>query len=187
MDDPAGPEDPHAVTLTDLHTLQVREDVAEEAYRHATARLQDVLDTRKSYESKAIGLLNVYVTLALATFGVSGWLLAADVPPMPWPPFVAAGLVLMVGVLCAGASLFDAPYGTLGSDPGFWLRKGTIDGVDGIRGRTIAYVVWHMSQRIETSFKANDRKKLWLRLALSAGAAAPAALAITLLICVLVA
>lgn len=165
---------PEMMTLEEIRTSKINPVVAREAYLQATARLSDILDTKKSFEQKAFILLNAYITVSTALFGAAGFISkgAYEVGGLAIP-FVASGAVIAVGALFLVYALIDLKYGALGSDPKMWLTAGTIDSTDDEAFRMLAYVTFHHQERIRVSIESNKKKALRVRIGVFFGVAAP--------------
>ena len=154
------------MTLEDIKNLpKIDLTIAKEAHAQADRRLADTLETRKMFEQKAITLFSAYIALTLALFGIAGSFHSR--------PFLAAGLLTIVGAILFVIALMDATCGALGSDPAMWLTKGTIDADEGVLPWMLAYITHHHKERIDRSTQENNRKARLIRWGLIAGVAAP--------------
>lgn len=173
-----GSSDPYHLDADALARADISENVAREALLQAREMFADLMDVRKGYDSKALGLFGGFITVSLALFGVAGAALAGDLL-LRWEPFGLAGAAYATGAVCFMCALWDKWYGHAGSHPDVWLRRGTIDGREGVLGRTLAQVASYYRERIELTLAANNRKKWWIRLGIAIGAGAPFLLALT--------
>lgn len=162
-------DDPFRVTLAQLQTLPINPTIAREAHDQGIARLEDLLVVKKNHEDKALSLFGHFVTIALALFGVGGYLLTNPVLNMPYLPFVVAGIVFVAGAVLLSTALLDDWYATVGSHPFIWLRSGTIDGDDSVHGRTLAYITWDLQFAHADCARSNGKKKARIRYGIAAG------------------
>ena len=161
------------LTLQELQAAPINVEVAREAHAQAEKRLEDALNTKSSHEQKAFAVLAAYVTLALALFTVFGVMSSSTGYYAIAPAFVVTGGVYAVGGLLAAIALLPQSYGALGSDPSAWLRPGVIDGDGNALAFALTYETFFHKARIDASTTANQRKALFVRLAIIAGLAAP--------------
>jgi hypothetical protein len=147
--------------------------VAREAYDHASKRLGDTLDTKKSFEQKAFTLFSGYMTASIALFGVSGVLLKETSTHYYVLPFAISGFVLALGAIFFVLALMDKSYGALASDPDMWLNRGTIDGDDSVVPLMLAYITFYHKDRIYKSMIENNSKALKIRIGIYFGISAP--------------
>jgi hypothetical protein len=170
------------MTLEEIRAAKINTVVSREAHDQASKRLSDALDTKKTLEQKAFVLFNAYITLSAALFGVGGFLLKTTVGAVPAWPFFIAGIVFLSGTFPFVYVLFDKDYGALGSDPGMWLDKETMEGDDSVLPRMLAYITFHHKERISKSEHANNLKAKAIRMGIFLGLAAPILLALGLAI-----
>jgi hypothetical protein len=164
------------MSLTEIEKANVNLDIAREALNQASARLGDILDTKKAFEQKAFTLFSGYLTAALALFGVGGAIYKDHGVTNLVLMFWLTGLLLVAGAVCFVWALKDDGYGALASDPSMWLRPGTIDGGATVLPRMLAYVTWHHQDRITASLQANKRKATLIARGIYFGIAAPVVL-----------
>lgn len=168
------------MTLADIQTANINPATAREAFLQSSARLGDILDTKKSYEQKAFTLFGGYLTVTLALVGVAGAIFDRHgLTPAVWT-FAATGGVFALGATCLVVALLDATYGAVASDPKMWLQDGVIDGSDSELGRMLAYITFHHQRRIDESIKSNDAKASWIRRGVFLGIGAPLLFAVVL-------
>jgi hypothetical protein len=111
----------------ELSKLKINEIMAREAFIQVERHLGDILDTKKVVEQKATTLFSVFVTISLAAFGAGAAML--NNPALAckaWPLFVG-GLFFVAGAGAFLSALFGSKYGTMGSKPSDWLKRGVID------------------------------------------------------------
>src|SRR5690349_19806458 len=150
------------LTLDELQAAVIQPDVAREAYAQVEKRLGDLLETKKSFETRAGSMLTVFTTLALALAGAGGSFFTSqpliDHAPksLPWIFFLAT-IPLLLAAWSMVAVLYPTRYGNLGSAPELWLVRGVIDAPANVAPAMQAYVVHYMHGRIALSESANDR------------------------------
>ncbi len=174
------------LSLLEIEKLHVNPAVAREAFEQASARLADILDTKKAFEQKAFTLFSGYLTVAIAVFGVGGAIYKGD---QAWSPlavaFLVAGALFVLGSILFMLALHDSTYGALASSPDMWLNAGTIDGDATVLPRMLAYITFYHQDRIDTSTRANNRKAACIRWGIYAGVAAPFAFLFVAYLCTL--
>lgn len=83
-----------------------------------TLAIQDLLDTKKQYETKAIALLTAFTQIALAEIGAT--FIAQDL--IYWDPvFIMSGVLFSFAAFACAWSLREMRYGSPGLDPREWL------------------------------------------------------------------
>jgi hypothetical protein len=151
------------LTLDELQASTIQADVAKEAYAQVEKRLSDLLETKKSFETRAASLLTGFTTLALALAGAGGTFFTSqplvDHAPkgLPWAFFLAA-IPLLLAAWSMLIALYPTLYGNLGTSPEVWLVRDVIDAPDNVVPPMQAYMVFHMNQRITDAEKANNKK-----------------------------
>lgn len=161
------------MTLNEIREAKINPLVAREAYEHASQRLSDTLETKKSFEQKAFTLFSGYITASTALFGIGGVLLKDPATRHYVLPFISAGFVLVLGAMFFVWALRDRHYGALASDPDMWLNRGTIDGDDSVVPLMLAYITFYHKERISTSTVENDGKAKKIRIGIYLGLTAP--------------
>jgi len=161
------------MTLEEIRLSKVNLVVVREAYDHASKRLSDILDTKKSFEQKAFTLFNGYITVSLALFGVGGALFKQEGLSHLTAPFLGTGLFLIAGAICFVLALMDNKYGALASSPDMWLNQGTIDGDDSVLPLMLAYITFYHQERIDKSTEGNERKAIRIRIGIILGVVSP--------------
>jgi hypothetical protein len=174
------------LTLDDLYAANINEDVAKEAYAQVEKRLTDLLETKKSFETRAASMLTAFITLALALTGAGASMFTShlmDTAPktLPWAFFVPA-LPLMWAAWTVLEVLIPSHYGNLGTHPDIWLEQGVIDANYNAAPNMQAYMVHHMRVRIAVTEAANDRKAEDIRSATRWATAAPVLLGVGFLV-----
>lgn len=161
------------LSLEELKGVKINPDVAREAYEQAEKRLADVLQTKSAFEQKAFTLFGGYTTFSFALIGVAGSMFKSD----GWTRVVLAlglsGVILIVGTVLLVLALHERDYGALGSNPEVWLRRDTIDGIDGTLPLMLAYITFHHQKRIKESIASNNSMAALIRRAIYAGVFAP--------------
>lgn len=176
------PNQTEMLSLKELGEASIDLDVAREAYDHATARLSDVLDAKRTFELKAQALFGGYVALALALFSGAGAFARDGHPDSQFVAGLAvSGLVFLIGALFSTLALRDRMYGGLGSAPKQWLFDGGINSSPGGLGKLLAYLTFHRQGEIDDSLKHNAEKALWIKRTIWCGWLAPAVLGFCLL------
>jgi len=161
------------MTLTELQGAKINEGVAREAYNQAAKRLEDTIDTKKSYEQKAFTLFTGYVTVSLALFGAGGVFYKDHGLDHLVFPFWLAGAFFVIGTVFFVIALIDRSYGALASEPSMWLVDGTINGGDDVLPLMLAYITYHHQNRIKVSVKSNAKKAWRIRVGIILGTLAP--------------
>lgn len=155
------------LTLRELQAATIQVEVAKEAYSQVEKRLTDLIETKKSFETRAASMLTGFTTLALAlagagaTFFTSQPLVDGAPKGLPWAFFVAA-LPLFLAAWSMVSVLFPTQYGNLGSSPDIWLERGVIDAPNNVVPDMQAYMVHYMIKRIATTERANNAKAKWI-------------------------
>lgn len=157
----------------ELQLAKINPLVAREAFDHASKRLADILDTRKSYEQKAFTLFSGYLTAALGLFAAGVALVNTDKPLHAVLTVWVAGAVFVIGAFMLLQALLDQAYGAMGSDPELWLRAGVIDGDDAALPLMLAYLTHRYQGMIDGSALANSNKARWIRTGVFVGVLAP--------------
>lgn len=170
------------MTLEEIQKAKINPSVAREAYEQVSARLNDLLDTKKTFEQKAFTLLSGYLTVSLALFGVAGALYRDEELAALMCPFAVAGGLLVLGAICFVVALKETQYGALASAPDMWLNSGTIDGDDSTVPLMLAYITYFHDNRISVSTRSNARKANWISCGIYIGIAAPFVLIALLLL-----
>lgn len=165
------------LTLDELYAANIQADVAKEAYSQVEKRLADLLETKKSFETRAATMLTAFITLALALAGVGASFFTShliDSAPklLPWAFFIAA-LPLMWAAWTMLEVLIPSHYGTLGSSAEIWLQRGVIDAADNVAPDLQAYMVHYMNERIAITEGANDTKAKDIRSGTRSATCAP--------------
>lgn len=109
------------LTFEEVEASEINPKVVREALAQAEKRLKDVLETRESHDKKAFELLRAYVTLSVAALGAAGFFLASHQLSLGAPLF-------LVGAALAVRAIKAQTYGSVGSSPSMWLRRGVVDG-----------------------------------------------------------
>jgi len=175
------------LTLDELQAATIQPDVAKEAYAQVEKRLSDLLETKKSFESRAASMLTGFTTLALAVAGAGGSFFTSqpliDHAPklLPWVFFFVAALLLVAAWTMLGA-LIPARYGNLGTAPEVWLVRGVIDAEANVVPAMQAYMVHHMNERIALTETANNAKAKSIAEGAFLATMAPLALALGMLV-----
>lgn len=167
------------LSLEEMKGVKINPDVAREAYEQAEKRLADALQTKSAFEQKAFTLFGGYTTVSFALVGVAGSMFEDDGLTRVALALGLSGIVLIVGALLLVLALRDRTYGALGSNPDMWLRRDTIDGVDGTLPLMLAYITFHHQKRIKESIKSNNSMAALIRWAIYAGLSAPIVAAVT--------
>jgi hypothetical protein len=165
------------ITPDELLSSELNLATVREAALQVDKRLADLLDTKKTFDQRAMSLLGPSVSLALALAGASG-LAARDTHPEIVAALVASSICMTLAAVACVLSLQVRNYGAQGTDPAHWLRLGTLTGGDVDLARTLAEVIWHHRKRISDSGDSNDSKRRWLTCAMCLAIAAPVVLAV---------
>jgi hypothetical protein len=168
------------MTRDEIGLAKINPNVAKEAHDQASKRLADILEAKKTFEQKAFMLFNAYIALALALFGVGGALLKDKAATIPFTPFILTATLFVIGAGCFARVFLDKEYGSLGSDPDMWLRKGTLDGDDSQVSLMLTYITYYHKERISKSTEANNQKADLIRLGIYLGLATPVVLIVSL-------
>jgi len=161
------------LSIEELSKANINIDVAREAYEHASARLADVLDSKKVLEQKAQTFFAAYVTVALALLGTAGSIVAEGGSSLFSCGLAVSGLCFVVGAGCCAFAQIDKYYAGMGSAPKQWLYRGAIDGPSDGLPKLLAYLTWHRQTEIDRSAELNAQKARLIRYAIAAGIAAP--------------
>lgn len=159
------------MTIDDLLRVVIQPKVAKEAYAHAEKRLTDLLETKKSFETRASTLLTVFTTLALALTGAGGAFFTAT-PLVGHAPkylpvaFFVASAPLVLAAWTMVAALRPMAHGNLGSAPSMWLEPGVIDASTDVVPAMQAYVTHDMQARIAQSECSNNERARLMKLGL---------------------
>jgi hypothetical protein len=150
------------LTPAQLQAAIINPDVAKEAYAQVEKRLSDLLETKKSFETRAASMLSSFITLALALTGVGASIITThliDTVPkvLPFLFFVPA-IPLIYAAWRLLEVLLPTHYGNLGTSPDIWLEQGCIDAADNVVPDMQAYMLHHMANRINTTQRSNDVK-----------------------------
>jgi hypothetical protein len=128
------------MSLEEIQAANVNPLVAREAHDQSAKRLADALDTKRNYEQKAFTLFSGYLTASLAVCGILAAIYKDHGMTTLATAFAIAAILLIGGVTCFVLALKEQKYGTLGSSPDMWLRRGVIDGQDLALSQMLAYV-----------------------------------------------
>jgi hypothetical protein len=162
------------MSISELSTAKVNPDIAREAFLQSSARLADLLDTKKSFEQKAFTLFSGYMTAVLAAFGVAAAVYKDYGFTTLSISFTVAGLALLAGEIFFVIALYDSKYGAAGSEPEMWLKHGVIDANNpSTLPRMLAAITFHHGARIEASIESNDFKGRLIRRGIYCGVAMP--------------
>jgi hypothetical protein len=132
----------------------------------AEARLADTLDTKKQLEQKAFILFSGYIAAALAFFG-----LAEESNSIGFWLYSTA-FVFCIGIIPLFISMKSSIYGNLGRHPKDWLEDEKYLTVKKEHeAHVLAYMLYDYMYRIDVSKKANERKALFLNIAVLFGMA----------------
>lgn len=156
------------LSATELSSSHINAEVAREAYAHASAMLDDVLQNRKDIEQKCFILLAGYLPLSAAIYGQS---------PLTIPAKIAMAFVVG-GIVALLTSFYGMKYPARGTSPRAWIAHGIIDGREDALAHTLAHLTRQMADKIDVGIKANARKIRLLNAAGMCGVLAIAAQAI---------
>jgi hypothetical protein len=170
------------LTLDDLRSRTIDAETAREALEQSHRRLSDAIDTKKAYEQKASTFFSVYVAICLTLFGVAATLFKEEGLTLRVGAFLFVGVFFLVGALLFVDALWHREYGTLGSQPDFWLLDGVIDGDSHTLATMRAYLASYHFKRISISDRHNDLKRLRIAQGVLLGAFAPLLLVVLLLL-----
>lgn len=163
-------KEPPMMTHAELMAANLNEKVVAAALDQAEKRLADTLENKNALDEKISQLFSAYLTVAVALFGVSGFI---GVETTKWP-FFAGGFVLFVGAIPLILALWSRTYGAAGSPPDVWLKPGTINNADdGTVTKVYAVIVRFMDKRIRVSEAANITKARLFQTAIIIGVVAP--------------
>ena len=148
------------MSLAEIQQATIQAEVAKEAFTQVEKRLSDLIETKKSFETRAQALLTGYTTLALAVIGAGGSFftsapLVGHAPSLMPVAFFAAGIPLLIAVYCMVWALQPASYGNLGSSPHIWLKPGVINAPENVVPTVQAFLVYFMAERITATEAAN--------------------------------
>ena len=161
------------LTLAELRVSQINPRIAEVAYEHAAKRLDDVLETKKSFEDKALALMGAYITVSLASFGAVGLYLKEPDMKSFCVSFSIAGAMFAVGAVAFLMAIPAKQYGARASAPEMWLVPGILDGEDDILPYMMSCIARFHHDRIKLSQRANEEKASFLRAGILIGIFAP--------------
>jgi hypothetical protein len=161
------------LSLQELRSSKINPEIAREAYEQAEMRLTDMLETKKSFEQKALALFGAYTTGSLALVGVAGSVFKDDDTSRMQMALVSSALVLLAGAVLFVVALRERTYGALGSNPEMWLCRNTLDGPDAALPLMLAYITFHHQERIKASIAGNDSMARLIRWGIYTGVFAP--------------
>lgn len=164
----------------ELRDLDITPEIADQAFHHVSTRLEWALDQRKLIETRAIGLLRTFLSLALAVIGVGVALQRMEGPPLELTAFLAGATPLFLAAACMVVAIWDRDYGSLGSTASWWLRKGVIDGDPSEAAYLTACLTESYQRRIKASMGSNMTAIYFIRGGLVAAVLSPVALAVAL-------
>lgn len=147
------------ITKEDIQSISVNADVAKSVLAQAEKMHGDLIDDKKSLESKASSLFGSYVTLATAFFGAGGYLVkdtSTNISPYPLF-FMGCGFALACLMLVRVQQ--SDQYGISGSDPRSWLQSGWLDARSDVTAKFNAYLIMQYIKKIDASIEANKRKR----------------------------
>jgi hypothetical protein len=150
------------LTLAQLQAATIQADVAKEAYAQVEKRLSDLLEVKKSFETRAASMLSAFITLTLALTGAGASFytsgpLSSGPKDLAWAFFWSAFPLFGAAILMF-AALYPTQAGTLGTAPEMWLEAGKIDGPAAVVPVMQAYMVYYMHERIEATVQSNTYK-----------------------------
>lgn len=171
------------LTLTQLETVAIQPDVGKEAYSQVEKRLIDLLETKKSLETRAASMLASFTTLALAVAGAGAAFFSSQPlvdhahKGLPWIFFIT-GLLFMLGAWSMVVVLIPSENGNLGTSPEIWLESGVIDAPSNITPDIQAYMLVYMGERIDKTMAANEKKADYMIQGAFLASSAPLALSL---------
>jgi len=143
---------------------------AREALTQCEKRLGDLLEEKKSLETKATTVFSAFVGIATTVFGVGTALVKSQIAGIIPAPFFMSGVCFVVAAMMLIMVIAPRPGGYLGSTPDWWLKDGYID-TDEASGlpRALAYMVFHYKNRIDEANASNQGKRYWFVISLFVG------------------
>jgi hypothetical protein len=165
------------ITSDELLTGDLYLPTVREAASQVDKRLADLLDTKKTFDQRAIALLGPSVSLAVALAGASGLAVLSSNPEIV-AALAASSICMTLAAVACVLSLQVRNYGAQGADPAHWLKPGTLTGSDVELAQALAELIWHHRERINDSTTSNDSKRLWFTCATCLAIAAPVVLAV---------
>jgi len=169
----------------ELWKRKINPEVAKEVLAQSEKRLADLLDAKKSFETRAATLLTAFSSLALALIGAAAAFFTNN-------QLQRLGLLIPIGLFlsslplifsswCMMQTLQPARYGNLGTEPSMWLVDNFID-TDNATALPLmqATIAWDTQQRIDSTFASNNDKASNISIGSSAALASPILLALVL-------
>lgn len=157
------------LTREDLPALSLNTEVVKAVLAQAEKMHSDLIDDKKSLESKASTFFNSYITIATALLGIGGTLAKTDFLGLNPVPFFVSGFSFVAGC-CFFVSVQQSDvYGISGSDPRNWLEPGWFGAKNDETPLFNAYLVMQYVSKIDASIKANKRKRLRLAMGMYFG------------------
>lgn len=175
---------PPKPTWDELKTWKLNLDVVRQAHADVCALHDDILDSKNSFEGKALTLLQVYITLATGAFGASYVVSDDTINPLAIALF-CLGWIFALGCFFCLRVISAHAYGARGSSPEIWLAKDKLTGDEQMLPLMLAYLTTEIQARIERSYNANCKKEKNLHKAIVTGVAAPGIFGIALFLAVL--
>lgn len=164
------------LSLDQLSKAAIDPEVAKEAYAQVEKRLADLLETKKSFETRAASMLASFVSIELALMAtaialLNSGILKGTMEGLPYVLFLTAvPLVYATFTLCE--ALLPTHYGNLGASPEIWLQQGIMDQPISV-AHMQSYAIFHMAKRIDMTEASNNAKAECLKTAAWISAATP--------------
>lgn len=127
--------------------------------------VQDLLDTKKQYESKAVALLTAFIQISIAEIGAT--FIAQDQIAYEYA-FIGSGVLFAFAAFACAWSLREMRYGSPGVDPRRWLRPrhlfddpggGEPKGSMHKAARLMATIAHDLGGQLDYCAKSNKRKE----------------------------
>lgn len=164
------------LTQDELRNLNITQTIADQGFEQVNARLQWALGIRRQIVERAINLLKIFLTLALAVVSVGAALVRSSDFEMAFWPFLLGLSPLYVASACMAGALVDRAQGSLGSSAEWWLRRGVIDGDEVEKAYLTACLIHNMEGRVKASANSNAISIRFIRYGICVALLTPIAL-----------
>lgn len=129
-------------------TQHVSYEIMQEALKQSEKRLEDFLDTKKDIERKAMFLMCFCV---LFCFVIAQIFKNTNILFLIY-------FLLVTAIALFNAALLPMKFGTIGSEPGCFLKKDIIGGDNRTLAYVLAYITHSYKLRIDVSYKSLKNK-----------------------------
>jgi hypothetical protein len=161
-----------ALTHDDVATTDINPQVAAAVLAQAEKMHDGLIADMRALQSKALALFPTFTTAAITVLGVAAYLFRDGSTGLPPWPFLIAGVGFILGCIAFVIVQSSGTYGSNGSDPRDWFKRGWIDATEDHTAKFNAYLILQYVEKIDTSIKANRKKRRFLQAGMYAGISA---------------